>query len=196
MIIVVPAKDEAAIASVAADRDEILARHRDWWIANDGLDIPMMQKAFPTGDAYLQFNLNGHPYFGIKEKTELWEWYIKNLGLGLSDVVVMKFIIDGDTAWIASELTIPLKATGPAGTGSDSWVLEDPDEWTSYRARVTEIYHKDDGDGNPAWRMWHYHASPLPPEDETRPAFSDTPAERGIGGTPWGPPVHTIPQKD
>ena len=28
---------------------------------------------FPKGKAYLMFNLNGHPYFGIDEKIRLWD---------------------------------------------------------------------------------------------------------------------------
>ena len=26
-----------------------------------------------AGERYLQYNLNGHPYYGLGEKTKLWE---------------------------------------------------------------------------------------------------------------------------
>jgi hypothetical protein len=179
-------------ASIERDREEILARHKDWWEANNGLDIPRMEYCFPRGMNYLMFNLNGHPYFGIEEKVKLWEWYKNELELGLGDVEIMQFQIHGDVAWIASELDIPLRAVGAAGTGSETWKLEDEAEFTPYRARCTEIYRRDDGEGNPRWTMWHYHASPLPPEDETRPAFTDTARERGLGGVPWEGPLRVV----
>jgi hypothetical protein len=172
------------------DRADILKVHKDWWEANTGLDIPRMQSCYPSGMAYLMFNLNGHPYFGIEEKTTLWEWYQKELDIPkLPDIEIMRLEINGDQAWIAAEGIFPLRAIGASGTGSETWQLEGDEGLTPFRLRATEIYHRDDGEGNPVWKMWHFHCSPLPPEDEPRPAFGDTPAERGLGGGPTGPPL-------
>jgi hypothetical protein len=63
------------LSTYESDKAAILSLHKDWRTANGGLDIPLMRTVFPVGDAYLMFNLNGHPYFGIEEKTALWEYY-------------------------------------------------------------------------------------------------------------------------
>src|ERR1700742_5092522 len=88
-------------AALDRDREEILARHKDWWEANNGLDIPRMEYCFPRGMNYLMFNLNGHPYFGLEEKVKLWEWYQKELDIPEKpDIRIMKLTIDGDMAWL------------------------------------------------------------------------------------------------
>ena len=53
--------------SVEADREEILRLHRWWWESNFTFDIPKMRSVF-AGERYLQYNLNGHPYYGLEEK--------------------------------------------------------------------------------------------------------------------------------
>jgi hypothetical protein len=180
-------------AELERDREEILARHKDWWEANNGLDIPRMANCFPKGMNYLMFNLNGHPYFGLDEKVKLWEWYQHELALGMGDIRIMKFELHGDMAWIAVEGVIPLQAIGASGTGSESWQLsEGGDQWDPFRMRATEIYQRDDGEGTPVWKMWHFHASPLPPEDEPRPSIDDTARERGLGTNPWGEPLRVV----
>lgn len=191
--------DARSGADIERDRAEILARHKDWWEANNGLDIPRMANCFPKGMNYLMFNLNGHPYFGLDEKVHLWEWYTNELELGRMDILIMKFEIHGDMAWIGSEGVIPLRAVGASGTGSETWKLQDTDEqsWDMFRMRATEIYHCDDGEGGKAWKMWHFHASPLPPEDEPRPSINDTARERGLGQNPWGEPLRVVfPEKE
>jgi hypothetical protein len=40
------------------------------------------------------------------------------------------------------------------------------------------IFRRDDGRGNPVWKIWHFHCSPLAPEDEPRPGFGDRAHER------------------
>ena len=180
-------------ASLDDDRKAIYKLHKDWWEANSGLDIPRMAACFPKGaQNYLMFNLNGHPYFGIDEKIELWKWYQGQIEIPeIGDIRIMRTTISGDMGWIASEGVFPLRPIGEAGTGSETWQI-DQVEVTPFRLRATEIYQRDDGEGNPEWRMWHFHCSPLPAEDEPRPAFDDTPAERGLGGTPWGEPLRVV----
>ncbi|MCU1659763.1 MAG: hypothetical protein JWO57_4419 [Pseudonocardiales bacterium] len=170
------------------DKAAVLKLHKDWWEANHQLTIPLMQSVYPSGDSYLMFNANGHPYFGIDEKTTLWEWYQGQIDVvAFPDVQIMRLSISGDMAWIGAEVVFPMVAVGEAGTGSDTWEMKtDP---TENRLRATEIYQRDDGDGNPIWKMWHFHASPLPAADEPRPAFGDTGAARGLGGGPGITPL-------
>jgi ketosteroid isomerase-like protein len=122
------------------------------------------------------FNLNGHPYFGMGEKVALWEHYREHTDfVGTPDVRIMRLEVRGDTAWLACEASI-----------EETW-FDDPDRAGALLVRATEIYHRDDGEGRPQWRMWHTHISPLPPADEPRPAFGDTTASRGLGRVPWPP---------
>jgi hypothetical protein len=61
------------------------------------------------------------------------------------------------------------------------------------RGRSTEIYKRDDGEGRPIWKMWHFHCSPLPPADALRPGFKDTAQSRGgLGSNPWGEPIQSV----
>ncbi|WP_033294106.1 YybH family protein [Amycolatopsis jejuensis] len=164
------------------DTAAVLELHRNWWDANHQLVIPLMRSVFPAKDAYLMFNANGHPYFGLDEKTELWEWYQKQIDVvAFPQIEIMRLTISGDMAWIACEGTFPMRPIGEAGTGSETWQMRDV---TENRLRATEIYQRDDGEGNPVWKMWHFHASPLPGPDEQRPALGGTLRERGLGHGP------------
>lgn len=179
-------KDEQRYAP-AADVDELLRLYNEWWEANIGLDIPRMVKVFPdTGDEYLMFNLNGHPYFGMREKIALWEWYGERIQIdGPIDGRIMRLEVRGDTAWIACE--------GFAGRvfqlDGDQWTV---DSVTTEYFRATEIYHRDDSSGRPEWRMCHFHASPLPEIEEIRPGFGDSVTTRTLGWVPWEP----LPMRD
>lgn len=165
----------------AADIDEILRLHREWWEANVGIVIPRMVKVFPSpGDEYLMFNLNGHPYFGMGEKVALWKWYGERIEQTRFETRIMRLEVRGDTAWLACEATLDASQRD-----SDEWTVDSGDD--SPYVRATEIYHRDDGMGRPEWRMWHVHASPLPQPDETRPGFDDSISSRGLGWTPWEP---------
>jgi hypothetical protein len=178
---------------IESDREEILQRHRDWWEANAGLDIPRMASVFPEGMNYLMFNLNGHPYFGIEEKIELWKWYQRELEIKMPDIRIMKLEIFGDMAWLACEGVFPLRVIGEHGTGSETWTTQENEEkpYDPFRLRATEIYHRDDGAGNPKWTMWHFHCSPLAPADEPRPCFSDE-GKRSLGSNPWGESLRVV----
>lgn len=177
------------------DRDEILRLHKEWWESNAGIDIPRMTPVFPVGASYLMFNANGHPYFGIDEKVKLWDWVRGQLDIAMPDIRIMRLTIDGDMAWLCCEGIAPVRIIGAEGTGTDSWRVGDEADPTAYdqaRVRATEIYQRDDGEGNPVWKMWHFHASPLPAADEPRPGFGDTSSERGLGGIPCGTPERVV----
>lgn len=159
------------------DKAELLRVSKQWWDANQGLDIPAMRECFPEGMNYLMFNLNGCPYFGIDEKVKLWEHLkTRNVDFAEIDVRVMRLEIRGDTAWIAAEAQSMHRRV-------------DSEEYQVSRIRATEIYHRDDGAGRPTWRMWHFHCSFMPDEDAPRVGFDETFADRGLGGSPLGEPI-------
>jgi hypothetical protein len=179
------------VATIDDDRTAILTLHQDWWEANHQLVIPTMEPVFPTGDtSYLMFNLNGHPYFGIEEKVKLWEFYQQNLDVvKYPDIQIMRLTISGDMAFIACEGFFPIRVVGESGTGSATWEVDDDEDYDNFRLRATEIYQRDDGDGNPVWKMWHFHASPMPDGDEERPGLGGTPNSRGLGQGPGIDPL-------
>ncbi|MCR2810626.1 MULTISPECIES: hypothetical protein [unclassified Microbacterium] len=168
------------------DKATILELHRDWWEANAGLDIPRMQKVFPTGDAYLMFNLNGHPYFNLEEKTKLWEFYSTRLEIAMPEVVIMRLDVVGDLAYLCAEGVFPSRVKADAAE-ADVEASDAP-----RLVRATEIYKRDDGQGNPTWTMWHFHCSPLPAGDSPRPAFDDTTDQRGLGFVPGVEPISVV----
>jgi hypothetical protein len=179
--------------SLEQDRKDILKVHRDWWTANYGTQIPLMQTCFPRGNNYLMFNLNTHPYFGIDEKTKLWQHYLTQLKVPrMPQVMIMRLDINGDMAYIACEGMFPEKQIGPEGRGTVTRPLDPKKEIDWMRFRATEVYQRDDGEGHPVWKMWHFHASIMGPETEARPGFKDTPGERGLGGNPWNKPYSVL----
>jgi hypothetical protein len=167
----------AAVSQIEAteqDREEILRLHRQWAEANHGLRIPLMQEVFARGDAnYLMYNLNGHPYYGLDEKVKLWEHYKREIAVPEPlPVHDDRIEVRGDTAWIAYEGALPVMDIGQEGGGAAE--MPTSADLLYFRFRATEIYHRDDGEGNPVWKMWHFHCSPLAPQDEPRPGFNDT----------------------
>jgi hypothetical protein len=168
----------ASVSTEDQDRAEILRLHIEWLEANCGLDIPRMSKVFPVGSAYLMFNLNGHPYYGLEEKIRLWEHYGREIEIPMPPRdEYLRLDIRGDMAWLACEGVTPFRNVGPEGTGSTILVGGDEEPATVYW-RATEVYVRDDGAGNPTWKMWHYHCSPHAPQDEPRPGFNDTYRDR------------------
>jgi len=156
----------------------ILHLHREWWNANHGVDIPRMEACFPPGDNYLMFNLQGHPYYGLKEKVALWEFYAGLLNCPEDPVTrVVQLVVDGDVAWLAAEVLYSLEETVEGGIGTTSTGYEPT--IARHRIRSTECYLRDNGAGEATWKMWHFHCSPLPVADEPRPAFGDTARSRG-----------------
>ena len=169
--------------SVDDDRREILRLHRQWLDANHrNLDIPSMRECFAKGREYLMFNLNGHPYYGLDEKTRLWEHYSREIEIPVPPQdTFLELKVRGDVAWLCCEGVTPFRDVGAQGTGSEM-LPGGRGEPAQVRWRATEVYVRDDGEGHPVWKMWHYHCSPLAPEDEPRPGFGDTFAERGVTG--------------
>jgi hypothetical protein len=152
------------------DRQEILRLHHLWLEANLDLDIAKMRSVF-AGEKYLQYNLNGHPYYGLSQKTKLWEALQGILTIPeISESKNLRLEIVGDVAWLACENIVRIKA----GEGVNVQGIPT----TPFRIRSTEIYHRDDGEGNPIWKMWHFHCSQTAAENEPRVPFGDTYASR------------------
>ncbi|MFC5994665.1 YybH family protein [Pseudonocardia hispaniensis] len=160
-----------------ADVAAVLHIHREWWNANCGVDIPRMRPNFPDGQNYVMFNLQGHPYYGIDEKVRLWEHYREELNIPeLPETRIVQFVLQGDLAWLAAEVIFTLGEVGERGLGASSAGYRP--SLSRHRIRSTECYRRDDGNGNPDWRMWHFHCSPLPDADEPRPPFGDSARQR------------------
>ncbi|MCU1655777.1 MAG: hypothetical protein JWO57_433 [Pseudonocardiales bacterium] len=150
------------------DREEILTIHRNWWVANYQWDIPLMRECFPSKYSFLNFNLSGDPYFGREELTAFWEWFKDTPRPTPAVMHIWRLTVIGDVAWLLCE-------------GNFDTVAE-PDQYL----RSTEIYQRDDGDGNPVWKMWHFHCSQMAPHDKVRQPFGDTYESRGVGYLPYG----------
>lgn len=170
------------------DRAQVIALHQKWWQANVGLDIPAMSECFPSGKNFSMFNRNSYTYFGLDEVTRLWQHYRATTPPRLTQTVaIVRVEVRADTAWVISELTY--RRTAPATTPRH-WEVLDGEVFGS---KATEIYHRDNGDGVPEWKMWHFQSGALQPFDEPRPAFDDTLADRGLGGNPYGEPlIYTV----
>ncbi|MGH7964969.1 MAG: YybH family protein [Candidatus Binatia bacterium] len=159
------------MSTIETDRQEILRLHEVWWKANLTADIPNMRTVF-AGEKYLMYNLNGHPYYGLGQKTKLWEVLGAMLTIpDISEPIDLRLEIVGDVAWLACENIVRIQLK--PGVELSSLPT------TPFRIRSTEIYQRDDGTGNPVWKMWHFHCSPTAPDDAPRIPFGDTYASRG-----------------
>ncbi len=157
--------------SIERDREEIMRLHRLWWESNLTFDIPKMRSVF-AGERYLQYNFNGHPYYGLEEKTRLWEALKGNLSIPeISPPIRLRLEIGTDMAWLACENIVRIEVKPGLKVPG---VLDAP-----FRIRSTEVYQRDDGAGNRIWKMWHFHCSPTAEENEPRMPFGDTFASRG-----------------
>lgn len=174
----------ANITSLDHDSREILRVHKQWWKANVGLDIPAMQACFPSGEAFSMFNRNGFNYFGVDELTKVWKHYAKGPPRLIQTVAVSRLVVGSDIAWLLCELKY--RRVSPV-TSEGHWEPTNTDQ--VFGSKATEIYHRDDGNGKPEWRMWHFHSSALQPDGEARPAFEEEDAPTELGHSPYGPPL-------
>jgi hypothetical protein len=137
---------------MSTDLEQIVAVHQGWYESNIGLDADAMLQYFPAGEGYHQFNLNGWTYSGVMYKHKLW-MNGKAAGLNITmqkDVIGPDVQIFGDVAVVTAEGGIELvQPTSEAGLTSP----------TPMGFRITEFLRKDDGQGNPVWKVWHMHVS-------------------------------------
>jgi ketosteroid isomerase-like protein len=142
---------------MSTDEDAIRAVHDGWFASNVNLDADAMVTHFPEGDGYLQFNLNGLVYRGIREKYKLWK-HLAGAGINITEIAdVTEPVIQvfGDTALLTSEGSAVLEVPTASGRIESSGAT---------RFRNTEFYRRDDGAGHPDWRIWHMHISESAPE--------------------------------
>lgn len=169
----------------ASDEEHLLRLHRDWYYSNYNINIPLMKTIFPTGEKnFLMFNLNDHPYFGVDDLEGLWSFYARTGRWGLCEDYVIRLEVLGDLGYVVSEGVFP---AWDVRDSDGNPLPEDQiiDHTISYRS--TEIYKRDDGEGRPEWKMWHFHCSIRPGEDDVPPAKTerDTSRARGLGNTPY-----------
>jgi len=169
----------------ADDEREIRRVHRQWWAANVGLDVDKMSECFAPD--YLMWNLNGHPYFSLAEKQDLFRHYQSHMvPTEPPELWDIRVTVDGDMAYVTSEGILPVVMKSEEGSGSATMDGAAPHyerrgELVRFRFRETVVFRRDDGRGNREWKIWHFHASPLAPPGEPRPGFGDTAAERERG---------------
>jgi SnoaL-like domain len=168
----------APLRDVEKDRKEILAVSRKWWDANRNFSIAMMCEAFVGGDKFHGFNLNGHTYYAIDEWVQLWK-YLGHVMTPLSENEAgepamaeprdMRVVIRGDMAFLTAESTFTVKVL--PSSDSESASLSGPGSVMRIPFRTTEVFVREDHEGNPVWKMWHFHCSPHAPEGERRMGF-------------------------
>jgi hypothetical protein len=156
-----------------SDRDEILAVHKEWFNSAIGLDTERAKKCCAKGSSFRMYNTNGHVYKSWEDFETLWKHYGETIDVSEcrddDDVVIH---VEGDLAYLYCDREVmditPLK---PEGLGSSVMEPLAEDEATRYPFLGTEVYRRDDGEGNKQWRIWHQHFSVAAPQDETRPGF-------------------------
>ncbi|HEY9315155.1 hypothetical protein [Williamsia sp.] len=149
------------VVNAAQDVAEILAVHMSWLESNNDLVIEKMYPNF-ANPGYLQFNLNGHTYTSVDEKVKLWEG-LHGIGFSLADMKIVEepaIHAEGDLAYLTTIWSAIVTGTGSTG------LMKVDEEPTVFR--VTEVYRRDDGTGNPVWKIWHFHASPIAPPSTPR----------------------------
>jgi hypothetical protein len=80
----------------------------------------------------------------------------------------MRIEVRGDMAWVSHEALIR-RVVKPGGKLPPS-VLPS----STFRVRETEVLLRDDGAGNPVWKIWHHHCSVHAPDDQIRTGFQDS----------------------
>jgi hypothetical protein len=141
----------------AADRAAILAKFRDYLIANTDYDGDKLQAIWSAAPEATFFNLNGHVYQGREHWLALWRYYRTRV----SNSVWQPFDIGGTVAddlavvWCLRRTFYKWIGDGPLDAGRRP-------ERASI-SRSTMVFRKEDGD----WRVVHVHFSTA--SDDPRP---------------------------
>jgi ketosteroid isomerase-like protein len=178
---------EPRFVGPAEDIEAIRQGHRDWWAGNHSKEMLRVSRNFAPDT--LMFNLNGHTYYGLDEMAKVWEFYGDSIEIDIVQLWDYRIFVHGDLAYITCEGVFPTKQASADGWGASNIEIGGLDQVpVGVRFRETSIARRDDGKGNPVWKLWHFHCSLAAPEDEQRPGFGDTWLERG------GPREGSIPQ--
>lgn len=147
------------------EKDEIVRLHNIWFDANVGLRGDMLRDIF-AGEKFFDYNLNGYRYDGITEMEKLWSPdHIKAAFeiVELANSRNLQIVAGADMAWLTVEADCVMRMiTGGMGD------MKGDGERVVLPFRITECYRRDDGEGNPEWRMWHFHCSPERTDVEKR----------------------------
>ncbi|HSU91674.1 MAG TPA: nuclear transport factor 2 family protein [Sporolactobacillaceae bacterium] len=163
---------------IEKDREAILAVSRKWWDANRNFSIAMMCEAFVGGDKFHGFNLNGHTYYAIDEWVQLWKYLghvmtpLAQRDAGepaMAEPRDVRLVIRGDMAFLTAESIFTVQVL--PSSDSESALLSSPGSVMRIPFRATEVFVREDHEGNPVWKMWHFHCSPNAPEGERRMGF-------------------------
>jgi hypothetical protein len=81
----------------------------------------------------------------------------------------VRLVIRGDMAFLTAESTFTVRVL--PNSDAQSGALPPPGETASIPFRATEVFVREDHEGKPVWKMWHFHCSPRAPESERRMGF-------------------------
>ena len=143
--------------SVVDAKAEILRLHRAWFEANHGLQGGKL-KDIMANEEFFNYNLNGYTYRGLSEIEKLWAPQHMPSAFDLRKLFNernLRIEATDDMGWLTVEADVELVMKTPGGSGEmrgDGDVVVMP-------FRITELYRRNDGKGNPVWRMWHFHCS-------------------------------------
>lgn len=146
------------------DRQELLAAFREFWIANDALDIPALKSLWRDRDDYVYFNSNGFTYTGFQDWLGIWRYYaprfrvVEQVKLGNVKLIIRgdMAVITDDRVQVHREAVVDEPILGRKITGRPIM-------------RGTMVYTREDG----VWKVVHAHYSPN--EVGERPWAPETP---------------------
>lgn len=150
----IPPSGETGRVAETHDHAEILRLHERWLAATDGLRLHHLAEV-GAGEQLHLFGLDGRTYRGLATLGKDWERRSTSLGLVRIDGErEVRVEVRGDAGWLSSEAELVLTGLPPGRS-----VLP---------LRVTEVFLRDDGHGEPSWRIWHLHYSQARPRDGER----------------------------
>lgn len=153
----------ALTPDVERDREEILNVHNAWIDANRQGSIPLMVSAFVGGDKFIGININGYIYRGIAEWVKLWEGLLRTIKPIECTDTELDLHVSGDMAWLSYEGSITLTGLTPDIVGLYEEEYKEQAAPMTAPFHATEVFKREDENGNPVWKMWRFHGSPAPP---------------------------------
>lgn len=196
-----PKADGPRFEGPAEDVEAIRSAHRDWWSANNTTDLSPWEAVERSSRNFapdtLMFNLNGHTYYGLDEMRPMWAYYANNIDIETNCLWDYRISVYGDVALITSEGIFPARDGDGNWDASNIELGQVGGDTVGIRFRETSFAKRDDGYGNPVWKLWHFHCSVAAPATEQRPGYEDTWESRGgpIGGPIFQTPELPAPEK-
>lgn len=145
--------------SIAEARSEIQRLHDAWFKANAGLRGDLLEDIL-AAEKFFNYNLNGYAYYGLSEMEKLWSPAHMPSAFDLRAIINernLRIEATDTMGWLTVEADVELAMKLDQGSGD----MRGEGEVVLMPFRITECYQKDDGDGAPVWRMWHFHCSQI-----------------------------------